>query len=307
MNVYKEISANKRRTFYVLFLFTIIVLFILLVASLILDLPLELFPSVSVVVFGIIIFWTIISFYYGDKIILKFVKAKPISRKTHFDIYNLVENLAIASGLPNPKVYVIEDKSLNAFATGRNPEKSVVCLTTGIIEKLSKRELEGVIAHELGHIANYDIRLQLIVVTVIGILSMIGEIFMRARGKKAGPIILTGLFIYLVGAPILKMIKLSLSRNREYLADATGAFYTRDPDSLANALEKISKDARVESADRMNSAAHLFIANPKNEPDLSTSKKVREESFFTKLFSTHPPTAPGSLAKVMKNCFCSES
>lgn len=289
MNIYKQISSNNRQTFFILLLFTIVVLAIVYVASIMLELPLEQLPILSIVVFSIIIIWTIIAYYFGASMITSFVGAKPIERKTHFEVYNMVENLSIAAGLPNPKIYVIKDESLNAFATGRNPEHSIIALTTGIIDKLNKRELEAVISHELGHIANYDIRLQLIVITVIGLISMVGEILMRARGKKAGVIILTGLVIYLIGGPLLRLIKLALSRNREYLADATGSFYTRDPDSLANALEKISMDSRVESADRMNSAAHLFIANPKNEPDESSAKKIKQESFLTKMFSTHPP------------------
>lgn len=221
--------------------------------------------------------------------ITSFVGAKPIKRKEQFEVYNLVQNIAIAAGLPNPKVYIINDESLNAFATGRNPEKSIICLTTGIIKKLNKGELEAVVAHELGHIANYDIRLQLILITVIGIVAMLGEVMMRARGKKAGGIILAGIVIYLIGRPILHLLMLAMSRNREYLADATGCLYTRNPEALASALEKISADPRVESADRMNSAAHLFIANPKKEPRGETTKQLKQESFLTQVFSTHPP------------------
>ena len=293
MDIYRQISANNRQTGLILFVFFLLCLLIVLVTLLILgvnpdELP-EVFPVVSVAVFGGIFLWTLISYFWGGRMILKFVGSKPIDRKSHFDIFNLVQNVAITAGLPNPEVYIIEDESLNAFATGRNPQHGVVCLTTGIIEKLNKRELEAVVAHEMGHIANYDIRLQLILVTVIGIIAMVGEIFMRARGKKAGGIILAGLFLYLIGRPLLHIVSLSMSRNREYLADATGSYYTRDPEALASALEKISKDSRVESADKMNSAAHLFIANPKNEPAADTKKDIQRESFLTRMISTHPP------------------
>lgn len=289
MDIYKQISSNNRQTVFILLLFTATVLGIAYVVSLIMEIPTDQFPIISTIVFGSLFLWTLISYYIGDKMILGFVGAKQIDRKTHFDIYNIVENLAITAGLPNPKVYVIEDESLNAFATGRNPKHSVVCLTTGLIKKLDKRELEAVVSHELGHIANYDIRLELMLITVIGAISMAGEIMMRARGKKAGGIVVAGLFIFLIGSPLLQFIRLAMSRNREYLADATGSFYTRDPEALASALEKISQDSRIESADRMSSAAHLFIANPKQSISKGLEKKLHNESFFVRIFSTHPP------------------
>lgn len=288
MNVYQQISSNNRQTFFILFLFSIIVVAIMFIASAIAGEP-EAFPIFSAIALAAVLLWTLFSYFFGSKMITSFVGAKPVARKTHFELYNLVENLAITAGLPNPKVYVIKDESLNAFATGRNPKHGIVAVTTGLLNKLNKRELEAVLAHEMGHIANYDIRLQLILITVVGAIAMLGEVMMRVRGKKAGGIILAGLFIYIIGVPLLRLVSLGLSRNREYLADATGALYTRNPEALADALEKISEDSRVESADRMNSAAHLFIANPKKEPDTTSTKKVHEQSFFTKLFSTHPP------------------
>lgn len=288
MNIRAQIASNRRQTIVMLLLFMLAIIGIIFVASIAAGEP-DIFPFFSVLASAIVFLWTLFSYFFGDKMILKFVGAKPIERKTHFDVYNIVENLAITAGLPNPKVYIIKDASLNAFATGRNPQHGVICLTTGLIDKLNKRQLEAVLAHEMGHIANYDIRLQLIVITVIGAIAMLGEILMRARGKKAGGIILAGVVIYFVGAPLLRFIRLALSRNREYLADATGAFYTRDSWALAEALELISEDSRVESADRMNSAAHLFIANPKNEPDTSSKKKIKQQSWLTKMLSTHPP------------------
>ncbi len=288
MNVYQQISSNNRQTFLILLLFSIIVVSIIFFGALIAG-DSETFPIISLFAVIAILLWTIFSYFFGDRMIAKFVGAKPVERKTHFELYNLVQNLSITAGLPNPKIYVIKDESLNAFATGRNPKHSIVAVTTGLLDKLNKKELEAVLAHELGHIANYDIRLQLILITVVGGIAMLGETMMRVRGKKSGGIVLAGLFIFIIGVPLLKIVSLALSRNREYLADATGALYTRNPEALADALEKISQDSRVESADRMNSAAHLFIANPKNEPDKSSVKKVNEQSFFTKLFSTHPP------------------
>jgi heat shock protein HtpX len=288
MNVYQQISSNNRQTFFILLLFCVVVVLIMFIASMVAGDP-EVFPVLSGGALIIVLIWTLFSYFFGSKMITSFVGAKPVKRKDHFELYNLVQNLAITAGLPNPEVYVIKDESLNAFATGRNPKHGIVAVTTGLLDKLNKRELEAVLAHEMGHIANYDIRLQLILITVVGAIAMLGEVMMRVRGKKAGGIILAGLFIYIIGVPLLRLVSLGLSRNREYLADATGALYTRNPEALADALEKISEDSRVESADRMNSAAHLFIANPKKEPDTSSTKKVHEQSFFTKLFSTHPP------------------
>jgi heat shock protein HtpX len=288
MNVYQQISSNNRQTFLLLFIFSLLIVAIMFGASLIAGEP-EAFPIFSAIALGAVLLWTLFSYFFGSKMITSFVGAKPVKRKDHFELYNLVQNLSITAGLPNPKIYVIKDASLNAFATGRNPKHSIVAVTTGLLDKLNKRELEAVLAHEMGHIANYDIRLQLFLITVVGAIAMLGEVMMRVRGKKAGGIILAGLFIYIIGVPLLRLVSLGLSRNREYLADATGALYTRNPDALADALEKIAQDSRVESADRMNSAAHLFIANPKKEPDTSSVKKVTEQSFFTKLFSTHPP------------------
>jgi|CXWL01.1.fsa_nt_gi heat shock protein HtpX len=289
MGIREQIRANNWRTIGILSLFTIVALLIVFVASLIMEAPPEQFPIISTVVFGVIFVWTLVSYYFGDKIILSFVDAHPIDRKTHFDLYNIVENLAITAGLPNPKVYLIKDESLNAFATGRNPKHSVIGVTTGLLNKLNKNELEAVLAHEMGHIANYDIRLELILITVIGLISMAGEIMMRARGKNSGGIVLAGLFVFIVGSPLLRLIRLAISRNREYLADSTGSLYTRDPHALAHALEKISSDARIESADRLTTAAHLFIADPRHDGALDTKKKLHEQSWISKLFSTHPP------------------
>lgn len=288
MNIHQEISRNNRQTFLVMFLFAIVTIILCLIASILIG-DIEVFPIFSVGLMVILFFWTLFSYYFGDKMIASFVGAKKANRKEHFKLYVTVENLSIAAGLPNPEVYIIKDESLNAFATGRNPKHSLIAVTTGLIDKLNEHELEAVLAHEMGHIANYDIRLQLIVITVVGAISMLGEIMMRARGKKAGGVVIAGVFIYLLGVPILRLIRLALSRNREYLADATGAHFTRQPEHLASALQKISMDSRVESADRMNSAAHLFIASPKNEPRNDTKKQLRQESFISRIFATHPP------------------
>src|SRR3990170_8888597 len=174
MDIYKQIASNNRQTFFILFLFTAVIIALTFVVTVIIEVPPEQFPAISVVVFSAVIAWTLIAYYFGAGMITSFVGAKPVVRKEHFDLYNIIENLAITSGLPTPKAYIIQDESLNAFATGRNPKNGIVCVTSGLLKKLNKRELEAVIAHEMGHIANYDIRLQLIVITVIGLISMLG-------------------------------------------------------------------------------------------------------------------------------------
>ncbi|MBI4250349.1 M48 family metallopeptidase [Candidatus Uhrbacteria bacterium] len=298
MNIYDEIARNSRRTVLTVIIFLVALLCIVFVATFIilsdelslqdaLSVTIGVFPWVSGFATILVLIWTLISYHSGDKLILRFVNARPVERKDYFDLYNTVENTAITAGLPTPKIYLINDSSMNAFATGRNPNHSVICFTTGIVERLSKQELEAVAAHEMAHIANYDILLQLIVVTVVGIIAMIGEIMIRAGGhnRKGSGIAVAGLFVLLVGYPLLLLTKLSLSRRREYMADATGAFYTRDPHSLADALAKISTDARVESADSMKAAAHLFI----DDPSIEEGRQHTGISWFAKLLSTHPP------------------
>ena len=288
MNIQREIRRNKINTLLILFVYTILVLSLVFVASFLIG-SVQDFPAMAGFVLVFVGVWTLVSYFFGDKIIASFVDAKPLEKKDNPELYNLLENLCITTGMSMPKLYVIQDQSLNAFATGRNPKKSMIVVTTGLLEKLNKAETEAVLAHELAHIANYDIRLQLIVTTVAGAIAILGESLMRSRGKKAGPVILTGLIITIIGIPLLRITLLALSRNREYFADSTGSFFTRRPEQLANALEKIRQDSRVESADQINSAAHLFIANPKKEPRNDTKKHLQQESFLTRLFSTHPP------------------
>lgn len=298
MNIYDEIARNSRRTVLTVFIFFAAILFIVFVATFVIlidelsvqeafSITIGVFPWVSGFTTILVLILTLISYRSGDRLILRFMNAHPVERKEYFDLYNIVENLAITAGLPAPKIYLISDSSMNAFATGRNPEHSVICFTTGLVERLSKREIEAVAAHEMAHIANYDILLQLIVVTVVGIIAMIGEIMIRAGGhsRRGSGIAFAGLVTLLVGYPLLLLTKLSLSRGREYLADATGAFYTRDPHSLADALSKISSDPRVESADSMKAAAHLFI----DDPSVEEGRQHAAISWFDKLLSTHPP------------------
>ncbi len=232
-----------------------------------------------------------VSFFYGDQVVLAMSGARPASRKRDFDLYTVTENLSIAAGLPMPKLYVIEDSAMNAFATGRDPKHAVICATTGIIERLDRRELEGVIAHELSHVKNYDIRMMAIVAVLAGTIAYASDFFLRSlwwRGDRDrnddrgnnGMFLLIGIVLAIISPIIAMLIQLAISRRREYLADASGALLTRYPEGLARALEKLKSDREVlESA--TNATAHLFITNP--------FKGKRFESWFAGLFDTHPP------------------
>lgn len=231
------------------------------------------------------------SYWWSDKIVLAMSGAKEVTRENAREIYNIVENLCITAGLPVPKIYIIQDPSPNAFATGRDPQHAVVCLTTGIIEKLDKLELEGVIAHELSHIGNKDILLLTVIVVLVGFVALLAGFFRRwsffgggrrsndNEGGQLGLILFVAAIILSILAPIAAMlIQLAISRKREYLADADGALLTRYPEGLAKALEKISADPTpMQHANQ--ATAHLFIANP------FKGKKV------SNLFQTHPPIA----------------
>lgn len=234
-----------------------------------------------------------ISFYYSDQIILTLSGAIPASKKDHFDFYTVAENLARPAGIPMPKLYVLEDSAMNAFATGRDPEHAVVCATTGLLQKLNRTELEGVVAHEMSHIKNYDTRLMSIVTILVGLITLLADILLRTniRGKSnredngnLGSILMIAGFVLALLSPIIaQLIQLAISRRREYLADATGASITKYPEGLASALEKLSKDKEpLEAANK--ATAHLYITNP-----LKNNKN--SIAWFSNLFNTHPPVA----------------
>jgi heat shock protein HtpX len=246
----------------------------------------------SAILAGAVIFSVLMSFvsyWWSDKIVLAISGARPIDHDSGREVYHLVENLCITAGLPMPKIYVIEDSAMNAFATGRDPQHGVICLTTGIIERLEKAELEGVIAHELSHIGNRDILLSTVIVVLVGFVTLLADWFRHwafwggrsrdnnSEGGQLRLILIVVAIILSILAPIAAMLmQLAISRKREFLADADGALLTRYPDGLASALEKISNDTEpLEAANR--ATAHLYIANP------FKGKKMM------KLFMTHPP------------------
>ena len=245
----------------------------------------------SGILYGAVIFSILMSFgsyWWSDKIVLAMSGAKELNHENNREVYHLVENLCITAGLPLPKIYLIEDSAPNAFATGRDPQHGVICLTSGIIQQLEKTELEGVIAHELSHIGNRDILLSTVVVVLVGFVTLLADWFRhftfwggRSRDNEGGGqlrlILMVAAIILSILAPIAAILmQLAISRKREFLADASGALLTRYPDGLARALEKISADPeKLEAANR--ATAHLYIANP------FKGKKL------TKLFMTHPP------------------
>jgi heat shock protein HtpX len=257
---------------------------------------LSLYYNSQAILIGAFLFSVImnfVSYWFSDKIVLSISGAKEASKEEFYDLYTSVENLTITTGLPMPKVYVIEDPSPNAFATGRNEKHATVAFTTGILQILNKAELEGVIAHELAHIKNKDILLQSVVVVLVGFVTMLSDVFVRStflsgrdKDNKAGGIMLIiGIALLILSPIIATLIQLAISRKREFLADATGALMTRYPDGLASALTKISQNARpLQKAN--HATAHLFISDPYKEQDEEGHEKI---SFFHKLFLTHPP------------------
>jgi len=290
--IYNQINANKQKTWL---LMTGFVLFIS-VAVWIFARALE-FDSVSALsIVGISFIVTGIinlgSFYYSDKIVLRLAGAVLVNPSENPELYNLVEGLCIGSGMPMPKIYLIQDSAPNAFATGRNPQHAAIAVTTGILQKLERQELEGVLAHELSHIKNYDTLYMSLVVILVGVIALLADIFMRTlwyggssrrsnntgAGSGGGFFLLLGIVFAVLSPLIAQLIKLAVSRQREYLADASAALLTRHPDGLANALQKLNDD--TEALEVANKAtAHMYIVNPLKD----WGGKLNG------LFSTHPP------------------
>ncbi len=281
--MYEQIAANKRRTFLLFFLFIVLVMGL----GVVFDLAFGLNYLGIVIAFMFTIIWTLISYFAGDKIVLKMSGAREATKQEFAHYVNTVEGLAIAAGIPKPKAYVIEDPAINAFATGRNPENASVAVTTGALHKLNRQELEGVIGHELSHIKNQDIRTMLFAAVLVGVVSIMSRfllrsfVFGRRRDRNSGGslaiiAIAVGIVMAILAPLVAQMIKLAISRKREYLADASGAMLTRYPQGLADALKKIKNDKHV-VRDASGATAHLYISNPLKKKGLQN------------LFSTHPP------------------
>lgn len=281
-NLYTHQSSNIFKTWALMAVFLAIVVAIGYFFS-------TAYNSPAIFYFAIIfsIVMNVTSYWFSDKISLALTGAKPATREQYFDLYTVTENLSIAAGLPMPKLYVIDDPAPNAFATGRNKEHAAVAVTTGLLERLDRSELEGVVAHELSHIGNRDTLLMTVVVVLVGFIAMLSDLFLRSqwfgggrdRDNKAGNILmLVGILLAILSPIIATLIKLAISRRREFLADASGALLTRYPEGLASALEKISSyGGPIQRVS--NATAHLFISNPFGSGARSISK----------LFMTHPP------------------
>lgn len=281
MTVYNAVSSNKRKSYIIVFLFLLFVFFIGYIFGKVMGYDL-IFSGIILIFAGL---YSFLSYYFSDKIVLSINHAKEASREEFFDLYTSVENLSIATGLPMPKVYVVNDPSPNAFATGRDPKHATVAVTTGLLSILNKSELEGVIAHELSHIKNFDTRLMGIVSMLVGFVAMLSDIFLRnmffSRNKISGQFILLLALVFAIIAPIAAtLMQLALSRKREFLADADGVLITRYPDALAHALEKIAAHPTPLKNPNV-STAHFYIENP--------FKEKRSRNWLTGLFNTHPP------------------
>ena len=282
---YSEITSNKRRTWVLVILMSTLIIGL----SWLIGLSSGLEPSATIAlgtIFATI--YSLISYYASSSITLAVSGAKPIEKSQAPDLFNIVENLCIANGQPLPAIYIIEDRSPNAFATGRGPETASIAFTTGILALLDRKELEGVAAHELSHVKNYDIRVMTLVVVLVGCISLMANILIhiRIRGdskdNNLGLIfMIIGIVLAILSPLIAELIQLAVSRSREFLADASGALLTRYPDGLASALQKI-ENANIPLQNPNPATAHLFLSNP-------FGATAESRSFFRNLFATHPP------------------
>lgn len=279
MTTYDFVAANKRKSAMLIAFFVVFVMGL----GWLIDRAYGAGGGILTIALVYSLVTALASYYAGDKVALASSGARPADTEADKYVVRMVENLCITVGSPMPKVYVIEDEAINAFATGRDPEHASIAVTTGAIRKLENEELEGVLAHELSHVRNYDIRVMTVVIVLVGIVAVLGDIVFRMslhggrdRNHKNGALLIVGLVLIILAPIVAQLIKLAVSRKREYLADASGALLTRFPEGLARALEKIAADGRP--MQRASAAtAHLFIANPFSGKALAG------------LFSTHPP------------------
>ena len=285
--MFEDIKRNKMKSWFIILLFLAFIAVIVYYICMALDLGKT--SIVIAMIFAIISTWG--SYYYSDRIVLSLNKARPATKEENQKLVNILDSLVVSSGLPaTPKLYIVEDSQPNAFATGRNPEHAVICVTTGLLDKLEYYELEGVIAHEMSHIKNYDILLTSVVTVMVGFLVMIADLLSRSTfwgsskdrddDSKVGNILMIVGFVLLIFAPILgKIMQMALSRNREYLADSTAVEITRNPDGLISALRKLDSDSN-ELKTANNATANLFIVSP-----FKAKKNGKKKAG---LFDTHP-------------------
>lgn len=289
MTHYQLVSSNKRKSVVVIIGFLLFISFISYVMVYLFDFGLDTL-GLALIFSGVMSFG---SYWYSDKIVLSISGAKPATREQYFDFYTVAENLAMSQQLPVPKLYVIEDTAMNAFATGRDPQHAAVAATTGLLSRLDRPEVEAVVAHELAHVKNYDIRLMSLVTILVGFLALIADWFLRlsflggrrsddrSSGQLGAVLAIVGVVLIILSPIIANIIKLAISRNREFLADASAVAMTKNPNGMINALLKLDGDREpLEAANK--ATAHLYITNPlKNHHDAV--------GWMANLFNTHPP------------------
>ena len=280
MTLYTHAESNIRKTWLLMTCFLIFVIALGWLFSYLLDN--SIFLTIAVI---LAVFQSFFSYWYSDKIILAMTRAKPIEKKDNPELYRLVENLCITAGLPLPKIYILAEGQINAFATGRDKNHAVIAVTKGTLEKLEKTELEGVVSHELSHIGNKDMLLQTIIVVLVGVVAILSNFFLRIsfwggrrqNNREGGSVLaVLGIFAAILAPIAAVLIQLAISRKREFLADASGALLTRYPEGLARALAKIAID-NVPMKAASTAIAHLYISNP-----------FKGKKIFA-LFMTHPP------------------
>jgi len=276
--MYSQIAANKRKTIYLIAGFMIFISLLAYIFSVFATGK----PSITLYVVAFAFFYALMAYFLASKAALALNRAKPIAKKDNPRLYRIVENLSITDGLPTPQVYIMDDPAPNAFATGRDPQHASVAVTQGLLDVMSDTELEGVIAHEMGHVKNYDIRVSMIVFGLVAAVGIIADMLLRMTwfrdndNDNNGVIVIIGIVAAILAPIIALLIQLAVSRKREYLADATGALTTRYPEGLASALEKIKQTGSAVQHQN-TSTAHLYFANP------------LKKSSRGNLFSTHPP------------------
>ncbi|MDD5193915.1 MAG: M48 family metallopeptidase [Candidatus Nanoarchaeia archaeon] len=283
ISFHDQISSNKLKSFFLI----IVVLLVLLALGFVIGQAMGPDYFTTIMIFAVIIsiFYIWIGYYFSDRIALASVNAKPADENEYRNFHNIVEGLCLASGMPKPRLYIMKDNNINAFATGRDPKHAVICVTTGTLDKLNKQELEGVLGHELSHIANFDIRFMTLTAVLVGMIAIISQIFLRSlwfRGdndndnKGNAIFMVVGIILAILAPIVVQLVQLAISRKREYVADASAVKFIRSPTGLINALKKIKSDHSPPDNKINKAVAPLFISDP--------FKKNLDN-----LMSTHPP------------------
>lgn len=290
--MYKAISQNKRNTVIIMTIFILIIGGLGWIAS-----SIYRDPMITYFVIGFAVTYALIQFFVASHLAMAVNGGQEVTKQQAPELFDIVENLAITAGLPTPRVFIIQDSAPNAFATGRNPQTSMIAVTTGLMDIMNKRELTAVLSHEMSHVQNYDILVNMIVFGLVSAIGMVCDILLRmafwgnrgnSRNNNNAPLMILGLVALILSPIIASAVQMAVSRQREYLADANGTLLDRDPDAMISALEKLRDGAEKPMARQNSSTAHMFFANP------------LKPGFFSKLFSTHPPL-DDRIARLKKN------